>query len=154
MSKPTTNPFLEADFSKLMDVSKMWGEFKVPCYDMEAIMSVYRRNIEAVASVNQAAFETIQALARRQAEVVRQSFEEATGLMNAVMSSPTPEEKVIKQAEASKAAVDKCITSARDFAETVTKCHSKAMETVSTRMNEGLEELRGIIKTTRSTVAA
>lgn len=109
-------------------------------------MGAYRRNMEACVAVNQAAFETFQALARRQADMVRQGFEEATSTINAVMSCPTPEEKMLRQAEASKAAVDKYVANARDFAETVTKCHSKAMETVSNRMTEGLEELRGMMK--------
>jgi phasin family protein len=118
----------------------------MPFFDVEALMSTYRRNLEAMASVNQAALETAQTLARRQADLVRQGFEEATGLINAVLSSPTPEEKVMRQAEASKAAVEKYVTTARDFADTVNKYHSKALETVSTRVNESVEELRGIIK--------
>jgi phasin family protein len=109
-------------------------------------MSIYRRNLEACVAVNQAALETSQTLWRRQADLVRQGFEEATGLINAIVSSSTPEEKVIRQAEASKAAVDKYLATARDFADTVNKYHSKALDTVSTRVNESVEELRGIIK--------
>ncbi len=148
MSKPTTNPFFEADFSKMMDMSKMMGEFKMPQFNFEALMNAQRKNIEAMTAVNQAAFESIQAIARRQAELVRQGIEETTQTMNAVMSSSSPEEKVIRQAEASKAAVDKCIANAREIADTVAKCNTQAMETVSARMSEGLEELRDIIKTT------
>jgi len=146
MSKPASSPFFEADFSKLMDMSKMMGEFKMPLCDVETMMSAYRRNMETAAAVNQAAFETFQTVMRRQADLMRLGFEEATGVMNAVMSSPTPEEKVIRHAEASKAAMDKCIAGARDIAETVSQCHSRTLETVSNRMSEGLEELRGMMK--------
>ncbi len=62
------------------------------------------------------------------------------------MACPSTEEKVIKQAEASKAAMEKCIANVRDIAETISKCNGQAIETVSLRMNEGLDELRGIIK--------
>jgi phasin family protein len=146
MSKPASNPFFEADFSKMMDIPKMMGEFKMPGIDVDAMMSAYRRNMETVAAVNQAAFETMQTLARSQADMFRQGFEEATGIMNAVMSSPTPEEKVMRQAEASKVAMEKCMANARSIAETVSQCHSRTMETVSNRMAEGLEELRGMMK--------
>ena len=146
MSKPAANPFFEADFSKFADMSKIVSDFKIPFFDTEALMSTYRRNLEAMVSVNQAAMETAQTLARRQADLVRQGFEEATGLMNAIVASPTPEEKVMRQAEASKAAVEKYVANARDFADTVSKYHAKALDTVSTRMNESVEELRGIIK--------
>lgn len=146
MSKPASNSFFEPDFSKMMDVSRMMGEFKMPSCDMEAMMSAYRRNMEAMAAVNQAAFETMQTIARRQADLMRQGFEEATGMINAVMSSPTPEEKVMRQVEASKAAMEKCMAGARDIAESVSKCQSRTMETVTNRMSEGLEELRGMMK--------
>jgi phasin family protein len=148
MSRPASNPFFEADFSKMMDVSKMMGEFKMPMpsYDVGAFMSACRRNMETMAAVNQAAFETMQVVTRRQADLVRQGFEEVSGIMNAMMSSPTPEEKVLRQAEASKVAMDKCMAGARDIAESVAKCHSRTMETVSNRMTEGLEELRTMMK--------
>ncbi len=154
MSKPTSNPFFEADFSKMMDMSKMMGEFKMPQFNFEAMMNAQRKNIEAMTAVNQAAFESIQAIARRQAELMRQTFEETTQTMNAVMSSSSPEEKVIRQAEASKLAVDKCMTNAREIADTLAKCNTQAMETVTTRLNEGMEELREIIKTSASSRAA
>lgn len=150
MSKPAANPFFEADFSKLMDATKLFGEFKLPGFNFEALATAQRKNIEAITAVNQAAFESLQAIARRQAELVRQGLEESTSLLNAVMSSPTPEDKVIRQAEASKAAVDKYIANARDIGETISKYNNQAMETVSNRLNEGLEELRDIIKTTRA----
>lgn len=150
MSKPVSNPFFEADFSKLMDVSKMMGEFKVPQFNFEAMMAAQRKNIEAMTALNQAAFEGMQALMRRQAELMRQGFEEASGTMNAIMSCPTPEEKVLKQAEASKVAVEKCLANAKDIAETLTRCNAQAMETVTTRMNESVEELRGMIKPARA----
>jgi len=150
MSKPATNPFFEADFSKLMDVSKMMGEFKVPNFNFEALMNAQRKNIEAMTAVNQAAFESFQSIARRQAELLRQGFEETSNTINAVMSSATPEEKVIRQAEASKAAVEKCVANARDITETLTKCNNQAMETVSNRLNESMQELRDIIKTNKA----
>lgn len=153
MSKPAANPFFEIDFSKFADFSKMATEFKTP-FNMEPLLAAQRRNIEAFTAVNQAAYESWQALARRQADVMRQSVEDATSLMNAMIASPSsPEEKVIRQAEVSKAVVEKCIANARDVAETISKCNSQAMDVVNSRMSEGLEELRGIIKQRQQTAA-
>ena len=146
MSNPNTNPFFQADFSKFADLSKTMGDFKVPAFDFAALMAAQRRNIEAFTAVNQAAFESVQALARRQADFVRQGVEETTSLVNAIISSPSPEDKVLRQAEASKVVVEKCIANARDITETLTKCNNQAIETVTSRLSEGLEELRGIIK--------
>ena len=146
MSKPAANPFFETDFSKFMDMSKMMGEFKMPAFSWEAMMASHRRNMEVMVAVNQAAFETAQALARRQAEWARQGFEEITSMVNATISAETPEEKVIRHAEMSKAAVDKCMANAREIAETVAKTNAQAMDTMSTRMSEGLDEFRDIVR--------
>jgi len=148
MSKPFANPFFEADMSKLFpmtDMSKMAGGFRLPQWDMEAFMGMQRKNMEAWTALSQATLESWQSLYRRQSELYKQTVEEATQSMSAVVSCPSPEEKVIKQAEVSKMALDKCLANVRDIAETLAKCNNQALETVSTRMNEGMNELRGII---------
>ena len=150
MSKPFANPFFEADMSKLFDISKMSSDLRMPQFDMEAATAVQRRNIEAYTALGQAAFDSFQSLWRRQADVMRQMMEETSQTMQSMAGCATPEEKVIKQVEASKAAMDKCLANVRDVAETVAKCNNQALETVSNRMNEGLDELRGIIKTNRA----
>jgi phasin family protein len=146
MSKPAANGFFEADFSKYMDMSKMMGEFKMPSVNMDAVMTSHRKNVEACASMAQAMCETMQAVARRQAEWIRQYCEECSSMMNAVMAAETPEEKVIRHAEISKAAVDKCLAQAREIADTVGRANSQAMEAVSHRMSEGLDEFRDLLR--------
>ena len=153
MSKPAAGMFFETDFSKFMDMSKMMSEFKLPLFNFEAMMSAHRRNIEAYTAVNQAAMEGWQALLRRQSDIMRQSLEDCSSLVSAVMASPTPHEKMIKQAEASKVMVDKAIANTRDLADTMTKANQRAMDTVSTRLSESIEELRGMMKTSAQQVA-
>jgi phasin family protein len=167
MSKPFTNPFFEADMSKMFDmskmiggadmskmfdVSKMMGDYKMPQMpqmpmpDMEGIVALQRKNMESLAAVSQASYESILALWRRQADSYRQIIEEMTQTMQAIMSCPTPEAKAIKQAEVSKAAMDKYLANLRDASETLAKCNSQAMETVGARVNESLNEMCGMVK--------
>ena len=150
MSKPFTNPFFEADMSKMFDMSKITGDMRIPQFNMEAAANLHRKNIESFTALNQAAFESFQALWRRQADVARQMMEETAQTIQAIVSTPSPEEKVLKQTEASKATMEKCLANARDVSETIAKCNAQALETVSTRFNEGMDELRGIIKTDRA----
>jgi phasin family protein len=123
------------------------GEFKMPGFDMTALMEMQRKNIETITTINQTIFGNLQSFVQRQAELMRQGFEETSNLMNAMMSSPTTQDKVIRQAEASKNVVEKCMANARDASETLDKCNSHTMETISNRMNEGMGELRSLIKT-------
>ena len=170
MSKPFTNPFFEADMfdvskmiggadmSKMFDMSKMMGDYKMPSMpqmpmlDMEGIVALQRKNMESFAAVSQASYESILALWRRQADSYRQVIEEMTQTMQTIMSCPTPEAKAIKQAEVSKAAMDKYLANLRDASETLAKCNSQAMETVGARVNESLSEMCGMVKnvTTRA----
>jgi phasin family protein len=147
MFKPATNSIFEADFSKMMNPSKIMGEFKMPGFEMNALMEMQRKNVEMITTINQAIAENLQAFAHRHAEFMQQGFEEATNLMNAVMSASSPQEKVIRQAEASKDVVEKCIANARDATETLAKCNSQTIETISNRMTDGVKELQGLMKT-------
>jgi phasin family protein len=145
MSKPAANPFFEVDFSKFADMSKMASEFKMP--SMEPMMAMQRRNLEAMSAVNQAAYENMQTLARRQMDMMRQGMEDMMGMMSGMMAAPSsPQEKVMRQAEASKMAVEKCIANAKDVAETLNKSNAQAMEIVANRLSESMEEIRGMMQ--------
>jgi len=142
------------DMSNMYDLSKMMGDYKMPIMpDMEVIYSLQRKNMEAMSAMSQASYESMMALWRRQADSFRQIIEDMMQMMQAVMASPTPEAKAIKQAEASKAAMDKYIANLRDASETLAKCNTQAMETVGVRVNESLNEMCGMVKNVASRAA-
>lgn len=146
MSKPFTNPFFEADMSKLFSLPNMSSEMRMPEFSPDAMMTMQRKNIEACTALGQAMFDTYKSLWQRQADLCRQMMEETTQSASAIMSCPTPEEKIVRQAETSKVAIEKCLANMRDIAETVAKCNSQAVDTVSSRVSESIDELRSLIK--------
>ncbi|CAK0753565.1 Phasin family protein [uncultured Gammaproteobacteria bacterium] len=137
MAKPTAFPFFE------MDVSKMMSEFKIPGVDVDAIMASQRRNIEAVTAANQLAIEGMQAVVRRQAEILRQTMEETGSMMTEMMSVGSPEVKVTKQAELVKTAFEKALSNMKELAEMVAKSNTEAANVISKRVSESLGELKG-----------
>jgi phasin family protein len=146
MYQPNNNPFSSWDFSKFMDMPKMAADMKWWPWNMEPMMNAWRRNMETCATVNQSTTETWQSILCCQTDFWRQWMDECTNTMNTVMSKPSPEEKVLCQAEMSKAAVEKCIANVRNIADNISKCQSQTMETVATRMGESIEELRCMMK--------
>jgi len=148
MTKQAKNPFLDFDMTKFMDptkfmdMSKMMADYKVPGVDVDAILSAQRRNIEAVTAANQLAFEGLQAVMRRQAEILRQTMEETSAMMSEMMTAGTPEDKVTKQAELVKAAFEKAIANMKELAEMVAKSNSEAAEVLSNRVKENIEEVK------------
>ena len=56
------------------DVTKMMADFRFCPFDVEALMACQRRNIEALTQANQLTVEAVQAVARRQIEIARQTL--------------------------------------------------------------------------------
>lgn len=174
MTKPISNPFFETDFSKFMDMSKfmdvskmmdmskfmdmakmpnmmdmskcMDGCCKMPNVDVEAMMATQRKNVEAIASANQKAFESMQAFMQRQAELARQSFEATSNLVQAVIAAPTPEEKVAKQVEATKTTIESCVSSLKELSELLSQNQLSTVQAISSRACESMDEMQNAIK--------
>ena len=136
MAKPTAYPFFE------MDVSKILAEFKLPGVDVDAILVSQRKNIEAVTAANQLAIEGMQAVVRRQAEILRTTMEETGSILTEVLSAGSPEDKAAKQAELVKGAFENALSNMKELAELVAKSNTEAANVISKRVSEGLEELK------------
>ena len=121
-ARTTGNPFLDLDFTK------MATEFRMPG--------------EALSAANQLALEGVQAVMRRQAEIVRQMMDEARGIMTEMMSVGAPEEKVAKQADLFKTTFEKTVANMKELSEMIAKSNTEAAETLAKRVSESLEEMK------------
>ncbi|MGE0108988.1 MAG: phasin family protein [Bdellovibrionales bacterium] len=158
MSNKYNNPFMDMDFSKfmdmskimdpskMMDMSKFMNGAKMPSLDVEAMMASQRKNIEAVAAANQKAFETIQNYMTRQSELARQSFEATTSLVQDVVAAPTPEEKVAKQVEATKATIESCVANLKELSDILSNSQMQTIQSMSDRACAHMDEVQKMIK--------
>ena len=92
MANARSNPF---DF----DVTKMFADFRFHPFDVEAVWAAQRRNIEALSQANQAAMAGVQALARHQIELTRETFEGFSALMRDMAQPGSSEDRVAKNTE-------------------------------------------------------
>jgi phasin family protein len=127
------------------DLTKLLGDFKVPGIDFEAIVASQRKNIEAVTTANQLAVEGLQAVLRRQAEIIRQSIEEASSLVGDFTSVGAPEEKAAKQAELVKSTFEKALANVKELSELVAKSNAEAADILAKRVSESLDEVKSAI---------
>ncbi len=127
------------------DFQKMLGEWRMPNFDLEAVAASQRKNIEALTQANQLALEGTQAWLRRNLELARQTMEDMQAMMSD-MTKPngTMEERLARQAEYSKKAIEKSLASIRDLTELATKTNSDTMSVLSKRVSEGIEEARDL----------
>ena len=129
-----------------MDISKMVGDFKLPGVDMESLLAAQRKNIEALTAANRLALEGVQAVAQRQAEILRQTMEETSKMVSDLMAAGTPEDRVAKQADLMKSAFEKALANMRELAEMIAKSNTEAAEVISKRVSENLEEIKSMAK--------
>ncbi len=141
----SNNPFANFDFSKF-DPTKMLGDLKLPGVDMEAMMAAQRKNIEAVVSANKVAIEGMQAVAKRQAEILAEYMGTFTSTAQQLAGSGSPQEMTGKQAELVKDAMEKALTNMRELAEMVGKSNTEAFEVINNRVHESLNELKGMME--------
>ena len=138
-TKPTGNPFFDTDFSKVL------GDLKLPGVDVDSILATQRKNIEAVPAANQLAIEGLQAVLRRQAEILRQTLEEAGSAATEVIAAGSPEDKAAKQAELVKAAFERSLSNIRELSEMVAKSNTEAADVLAKRVSESLDEVKAAI---------
>src|SRR3989441_8849826 len=84
------------------DVTKMMGDFRFQPFDVEAMMACQRRNIEALSQANQLTVEAVQAVARRQIEIARQTLEDMSALLRDLAQPVSTEDRIAKNTEYAK----------------------------------------------------
>ncbi|MDB5396202.1 MAG: phasin [Rhodospirillales bacterium] len=136
-------PFFENDFTKV------FSEFKIPGFDMQSLVATQRRNIEAVNTANQLAVEGIQAVFRRQTEIMKSMVEESSTVLRDLMAQGAPEQKIAQQTELVKTAFEKALSNLRELTEMVAKSNTEAADVLTKRIGESLTELKGSLQRTK-----
>jgi len=146
----SNNPF-NFDPNKLFQVDpqqmmaqwqKSLEAFQVPGVDMGALFDSQRKNLEALTSANRIALEGIQALMQRQAEILQQSFEETTRLMQNFDPATDPAQRMQQQTELAQEAFQHALANMRELAEMASKSQHEAIEAIQARFNESLAEIK------------
>ena len=136
------------DFADMMNFGKFGDSLNMrfPMMDAEAIMQTQRRNIEVLTQANQICYEGVQAVAQRQAEIMRKSFEDCSRVVQEMAKPGDVEDRLSRQADAAKDAYEASVANMRELAEMSVKSNSEAVELLNKRMTEAFDELRGILQ--------
>ncbi len=132
------------------DITKYMGDFKVPGVDVESLVSSQRRNIEALTQANRLAYEGLQAVLKRQAEILRQTMDEVTQVSKDIAEPGTPQDKAAKQTELAKDAFERSLSNMRELAEMIAKANNEAFDLLNKRFTQNLDEMReAFVKTVK-----
>jgi phasin family protein len=124
------------------DMTKLMADFRFRPFDIETLMAVQRRNIEALSQANQLAIEGMQAVARRQIEIARQAVEDISALLRDLAQPASAEDRLAKNTEYAKQILEKSATHSREISQLAAKAGSEAADVLRKRACEGLDELR------------
>jgi phasin family protein len=128
------------------DVTKMMADFRFRPFDVETLMASQRRNIEALSQANQVAVEGMQAVAKRQIEIARQTVEDVTALLRDLAQPASAEDRIAKNTEYAKKLLEKSVDHGREITMLATKAGTEAADVLRKRATEGLDEIRDLAK--------
>jgi phasin family protein len=130
------------------DVTKMFADLRFRPFDVEAIWAAQRRNIEAFSQANQLAAEGMQALARRQIELTRETFEGFSALLRDLSQPVSPEDRIAKNTDYAKQMLEKGVSHGREVVSIAAKTGADAAEVLHKRATESLDEMRALASKT------
>lgn len=129
------------------DVKKLMGDVKFPAMpDMEAVLSAYKRNLEALTEANRVALEGAQTVARRHMEIVQATMSGLSNTMKDLSSNQTPASRAAKQAELLRKAYEDAVTNTQELGDLIKKSNAEAMNRLNTRFSEAMTEMQALLE--------
>lgn len=133
----------DMDPGKMMEeFSKMLKQYHLPGVDMDSLMASQKKNMEALTAANRVALEGLQAVAKRQAEILQETMNEASKAVDVLSKAGSPTEVAAKQAELAKDAFERALSNMRELAEMVAKSNEEATSTINARISATLDEIK------------
>jgi phasin family protein len=127
-----TNPF--------GDLTNMLEQFKVPGVDMSALVESRKKDIEAIVQANKIAYDSMQALARKQTEMLKQAMQDIQEAAKAGIGDPS------KQADVARNACVKALEDMKDLAEIARKSQADTMASITQRANDHVDEIKKMLQ--------
>ena len=130
---------METETNPFGDMKKMLEQFKMPGVDMAAIVEARRKDVEALVEANKSAYESMQAIVRKQTEMMAESMQV---MQEAAKSAADP----AKQTEVVRSAFEKTITDMQELAEMARSSQSDAMAHITQRAAEHMAEIKKLMQ--------
>jgi len=114
----------------------------LPKVDVDKLVDVQRKNIDALSRSAQAAGAGAKALADKQREVVEAAFRETSAMVRDFHPTGNPQEILAKQQEYAKKAFELAMQNTRDIAGLAAKAAADPAAIIQQRLRPALTELR------------
>lgn len=138
------NPF--SDFFARNEFSNIFDNCQSSPFDLKALLETQRKNLQAIAQAQSITLENIQAVARRQAEIMAQVAEDNSAMARELLSEGTPEEKIAKNADLFKSVYERSIKNLQDISEMIGRSHEESSEIINKRVSATMSEIKTAVE--------
>jgi phasin family protein len=130
------NPF--AEFNKMLE------QFKLPGFDVPAVMEARRKDVEALVAANQTAWQGMQSLAQKQADMLRSTLTELQAVASKQAASggmPSADTAELVQQTLHKALADM-----QQLAQAAYRSQADSYAVIAKRVEENVQELKTLMQ--------
>ena len=126
-----------------LDQIKAFGaRLGLPKVDVDKLIEMNRKNVEALMQSASVVGEGAKALAEKEREIVQVVFKETSAMVKNFRPTGSPQEIVAKQSEYARKAFEVAMQNTRDLAELATKTTAEAAGIVRERIHDNLRVLQ------------
>jgi phasin family protein len=128
----------------LADITKTIEQFKLPGVDMSALIAARQKDIEALTQVNRIAYESLQAMAQKQTEILKTTMEELQSAAQKMAAKPM--ESITHESQLVQQTLQKAFGYMHELAELTRKSQAEALDVINKRVKQNVEELKGLVQ--------
>lgn len=125
------------------DVTRMVEQFRIPGVDMSAIVASRRKDIEVLVAANLAIYESIQALAGKQKEMLNQAMQSIHGAPTSAAAAAVIDPA--GHAETARKAFEKTLADVKELAELARIAQTETMTHITQRASQHMQELNKLM---------
>lgn len=119
---------------------------QIPGVNVEKMVDAQKRNMEVLTAANKMAFDGFQAILRRQGEIMRRAFEEASDVAGRMTSTTDPQQRMAFQADVTKEAFERAVANLRELTELATNSNTEVLDLLKSRVVESFDELGEVLR--------
>lgn len=123
----------------VIDFSKLMEQVTLPGFDMTSVIETQRKNIDALTAANQLAYEGMQALVKKQAEMFSERVQEIQAEVHKA-STGSPAEALSQRKEFVQQTFQKIFEDMRELAEMAQKSQTETLAAISQRAARDVKE--------------
>jgi phasin family protein len=122
----------------------MFQQYKLPGFDVQAILDARKKDVEALAAANRVAFGGIEALRDKQVEILRRALSDFQGIAQQFAASPN--QTLANPTEVVQKALHQALADMQEIAQKTQQAHTEAYAIVTKRIEEATKELKSSLE--------